>query len=298
MTALTLDHLVIAVRDLDLAAESYTRILGLEPSWRGRHPAYGTANVLYRLDNTYVELLAPAAAGDSPWRAALLEQLVARGEGLYAIALGTSDIDATAGAARGRGLDVLEPQDGDGIDAATGARRAWRNARIRPDSTRGVVAFFIEHCSPGDALPRARAVAPGACATGVDHTVIASSDLAAALALWRDGFGLDLRLSVDRPGGVQLHFLRLGDTILELAGRAATRDPRPSSPGGVGQGDQLWGVSYRVDDVAATVERLRAAGVTVSDVRTGNAPGTLVADLKPGFSHDVRTLFIQKEARA
>jgi hypothetical protein len=49
-----------------------------------------------------------------------------------------------------------------------------------------------------------------------------------------------------------------------------------------------------VDDVARTVYRLRAGGIDVSDARTGRADGTAVADLKPGYSHDVRTLFIQK----
>ncbi len=301
MTPPTLDHLVIAVRDLEAAAANYQRLLGRAPSWRGRHPAYGTANVLFRLDDTYLELLAPdAAGGDSPWRRALIERLDTAGGGLYAIALGTGDIDATVAAARARGLDVGEPLAGDGVDLATGARRAWRNARIAPASTRGVPAFFIQHDSPPDALPPAPpGTADGAFVTGVDHTVVASSHLDTCLALWRDAFGLDLRLSLDRPQepalsaakGRRLCFLRFGGadgSVLELAGEAAPERPGPR--------DTLWGVAYRVGDVACAVDRLRAAGVEVSDPRAGNAPATLVADLKPGFSHDVRTLLIQKDA--
>jgi catechol 2,3-dioxygenase-like lactoylglutathione lyase family enzyme len=295
MTPLTLDHLVIAVRDLPAAEASYRRLLGLAPSWHGRHPSYGTENVLFRLRDCYVELLAPAAdAPSSPWRDTLVERLDGAGEGLYAIALGTSDIDATVAAARAAGLDVLDPLPGDGVDLATGARRAWRNARIRPESTRGVPAFFIQHDSPPGALPLAQPDRPpGSEAAFVDHTVVASSHLDATLALWRDAAGLDLRATVDWPPGGppqrRLHFLRVGESILELAGEAV-----PARPG---DRDALWGVSYRVDDLAATVARLRDAGVSVSDVRTGNAPGTVVADVKPGFSHDVRTLFIQKEPR-
>jgi catechol 2,3-dioxygenase-like lactoylglutathione lyase family enzyme len=294
VTPLSLDHIVIAVRDLEAARASYQRLLGRAPSWRGRHPAYGTANVLFRLDNTYVELLAPAggAPSDSPWLRALRDQLDGAGEGLYAFALGTDKIDAAVACARERGIDALDPADGDGLDESTGARRAWRNARIRPESLRGVRAFFIEHRA-GE-LPPARPAAGRGVVTGVDHLVLGSSDIDASLALWRDGFGLDLRATVDWPpsgGGSRLHFLRLGgpenSAVLELAGEAA--------PATRGARDALWGVSYRVDDVAATVERLRAAKVTVSEVREGRAPGSRVADLKPGFSHDVRTLFIERE---
>ena len=301
--ALTLDHLVVAVRDLDAAAASYQRLLGRAPSWRGRHPTYGTANALFRLNNCYIELLAPAgnATSDSPWLRALNERLDRAGEGLYAIALATDNIDATVAQARERGLEVDGAADGDGVDESTGTRREWRNARIAPASTRGVRAFFIEHRSPPDALPVAQPTAgEGAFVERVDHTVIASSDLAASLALWHETLGIELRLSVDRPGGRRLCFLRFAEgpdgygSILELAGEAEPKQAGDRPDGRPSGRDLLWGVSYRVGSVERAVARLRGEGVTVSDPRTGNAPGTSVADLKPGFSHDVRTLLIER----
>lgn len=307
MNHLTLDHLVIAVRDLDRATDAYSKLLGLAPSWHGSHPTYGTANVLFRLPETYIELLAPTDERTgvglqpdvkSPWLQALRQRLDTTGEGLYAVALGTNDIEATLASARARGLSVTVPARGDGVDQQTGARREWRNARIALESTRQVLAFFIQHDSPPDALPLAKPVlsrveglaqATGAqaCVTGIDHVVLASSDLTDCARLWHETIGLDLRLTVDRPEGRRLQFLRLGGSILELAGETAPAQP--------GARDLLWGVAYRVDDLTRTVQRLRADGVDVSDARAGNAPGTLVADLKPGFSHDVRTLFIQKD---
>jgi catechol 2,3-dioxygenase-like lactoylglutathione lyase family enzyme len=165
-----------------------------------------------------------------------------------------------------------------------------------PAASRGVLTLFIQHDSPPDALPvAAPAMDDGSAVEGVDHTVIASSDLAATLALWHEKLGIELRLSVDRPGGRMLHFLRFAEgvdgygSILELAGEA--------QPAAGGDRDLLWGVSYRVGDVERAVARLRDDGVTISDVRQGNAPGTRVADLKPGFSHDVRTLVIERGGR-
>ena len=71
----SLDHAIILVRDLDAACGTYAALLGRRPSWRGEHPTLGTANVLYRLDNTYLELLSPQPEGS------LAEGLRARLEG-------------------------------------------------------------------------------------------------------------------------------------------------------------------------------------------------------------------------
>lgn len=289
--SLTLDHIVIACRDLDASQRDYMRLLGREPSWRGRHPSYGTANVLFRLNNCYIELLAPdpGANADSDWKRTIEGHTQV---GPFAIALGTDDIEAAVANARTKGLDAGDPMPGTGIDLMSGAERRWRNARIAPETTRGVRAFFIQHDSPADALPVAKAIDEKASAMGVDHTVIASSDLDATLPLWQNAFGIEHRLSVDRPDARRLEFLRFAagvegyGSILELAGEAEPKER--------GATDRLWGISYRVADVAATVERLRAQGVNVSEPRQGNAPGTFVADVKPGFSQDVPTLFIQR----
>jgi catechol 2,3-dioxygenase-like lactoylglutathione lyase family enzyme len=291
---LSLDHLLIAVRDLNAASENYQRLLGRKPSWHGNHPTYGTANVLFRIDNTYIELLAPTQeTRDTPWNRRLVAHLDERGEGLFALALGTVDVAKSVDEIRANGIHIDDPVPGDGVDNLTGARREWTNARMPENETRGVPAFVIQHRSPPEALPVAE---PGADASSVvnalDHVVIGSSNLPETLTLWRDNLGADLRHTLDR-GGRALHFLLLGtpgartSCILELAGETEPRQPGPR--------DTLYGVAYRVPDVHATVERLHSAGVDISDPREGNAPGTIVADLKPGFSHDVRTLFIQKD---
>ena len=87
-----LDHLIVGVRDLAAAEAATTRLLGREPSWRGAHPGAGTANVLYRLDNTYLELLAPEGEGGAG--RLLGEHLEARGEGLLGLAFATDDAEA------------------------------------------------------------------------------------------------------------------------------------------------------------------------------------------------------------
>ena len=56
----SLDHLIIAVKDLDEAEKDYTKIFGIPPVWRGEHKELGTINSIFNFENTYFELLADA----------------------------------------------------------------------------------------------------------------------------------------------------------------------------------------------------------------------------------------------
>ena len=57
------DHIIIAVEDLESAEDNYTKIFGIEPVWRGFHNELGTSNVLFNFENTYLELLAATGSG-------------------------------------------------------------------------------------------------------------------------------------------------------------------------------------------------------------------------------------------
>ena len=57
------DHIIIAVEDLESAEDNYTKIFGTEPVWRGFHNELGTSNVLFNFENTYLELLAATGSG-------------------------------------------------------------------------------------------------------------------------------------------------------------------------------------------------------------------------------------------
>jgi len=279
----SLDHIVLAVRDLDRATETYRNLLGREPSWRGSHPAYGTANTLFRLENTYVELL--AATSEGPLASYVRAWLDERGEGPFALAFGTADVDAAAAALRARGVDLPDPADGVGRDERTGAERRWRNVFVPPGATRGVPTIVIEHRSPADALPAAAPAAGEAAAVAAcDHVVVQSTDADASRALYGDVLGL--RLALDRTfedWGVRLLFFRTGHMTVEIAASLAQRDARGA--------DRFWGISWRVPDLDAAHARLAAAGFDVSEVRTGRRPGTRVATVR-AETHGVATLVI------
>jgi catechol 2,3-dioxygenase-like lactoylglutathione lyase family enzyme len=192
--ALQLDHFILGVADLEEAARELGAALGRRPSWRGRHPAYGTANVLFRLDNAYLELLAPDTERGSEvdaWAGSLGRFLNARGGGLFSMALSTPDVAATVADVRARGLTVEDPAEADGHDLDTGAVRRWSNARVPPELTHGTRFFYIQHLSPRETLPVAplRTDESGA-ATGVLGVEVESADADKARAMWRDIVGL------------------------------------------------------------------------------------------------------------
>lgn len=268
-----LDHVILAVRDLDASAAAYGTLLGRAPSWRGAHPALGTRNVLFRLDDTYLELLAPAAPG-GPLAQMVSARLGAREERAFGLALGAPDVARAVADARARGLVVADPAPGQGSDDASGRVRTWRSAIVEPASARGLLLLLIEHTTPADALPPAALLGDVASTVAsVDHVVVFTEDLDAGVGLWRDGFGLAVVWQRDFPErGTRNVGLDLGGVTLELIVRT---DREPS-----GRQDTLWGIAYRVASCERAVARVRAAGGVIDDPRPGLAPGTRVGTVR------------------
>ncbi len=282
------DHLVVAVRDLDASAAAYTAMLGRAPSWRGRHPAYGTANVIFGLGNCYLELLARSdEPNDHPLTAALAAYLGDRSEGIFAVALGCDDLAATAAALRRSGLSPGPIATGEARDEH-GTTRRWESFLLDRTETRGVSVFAIRHDDTAAIPPAHPTGDPSSVVTNVDHLVLFSDDLTGALALWSEAFGVAERWRREFPerGTVNVG-LRVGGVTIELVA------PLTGTPGT--RGERAWGLAYDVADVDATVTRLRAAGVPASDARSGLAPGTRVCTVK--WSERLPTLLIEHGAR-
>ena len=266
----SLDHVILAVADLDAASAEYTTLLGRQPSWRGTHPAFGTRNTLFRLDNTYLELLAADGGTSSPFADLVRSVHGDHLERPFGLALGVDDLDAAVRAARSRGLTVGDAAPGSGIDTGSGRERTWRSAFIDSASSRGLRLLLIQHTSPPDALPPSPFDADaGAACTAVDHVVIFTADLTAAAALWTGTLGVRESWRRDFPErGTRNLGLDLGGITIELV----TRTDKPGKP----QADTFWGIAYRVASCDRAAERLRSSGLEVDAARPGLARGTRV----------------------
>ena len=273
----TLDHVVLGVESLDAATGRYARLLGRTPSWRGEHPSAGSENTLFRLENTYLELLAPSGAG--PIGDMLRKQLDERGEGPVALAFGTDDAAACREVLAAHGLDPAEPEHGVGRDVESGAYREWLRVPLPLSRTRGVLLFPIEHRSPADILAPSSPLQDDASSVfALDHAVVRSADAEATKALYGEG-GLGIRLALDREfpqWGARLLFFRLGGVTVEIAAALepdATQDKNR---------DEFWGLSWRVRNAEAAQARLAEMGFDVSELRDGRKPGTRVFSVKDG----------------
>ena len=269
----TLDHVVIAARELAATGARMSRLLSRGPSWCGEHPAQGTANALFRLENTYLELLAPVGPG--PLAAVLEARLAERGEGVFALAFGTRDADAARAQLAERGLEPGPVTPGVGRDVESGAWREWRSVLLPPGRTRGVFLFAIEHRSPPELLPLVSPVgAAGAAPHALDHVVVRSADAEGARALYGDGLGI--RLALERrfeAFGFHGLFFRVGGVTVEVAAPLApAADPAAT--------DVLSGLAYAVRDVEAARARLAELAFDVSPVRAGRKPGTRVCTVR------------------
>lgn len=286
-----IDHLIVATDDLDEAQRQCIGLLGRSPSWTGSHPSFGTRNVIFRLENTYIELLAPE--GEGPVADALRTYLAEHGPGFYALALATEDADAAVAKMRERGLSPAEPVEGLAHDDPSGAFRRFRNVFLPAKDTRGIRRFVIEHLSEPELLPFSLPVGePGALVDRVDHIVMMTREPDEAIDFY--GAKLGIRLALDRTfekRGLRLLFFRLGGMTLEIS--SPLRDDAELGAGEVDpENDHLWGVAYSVSDAEAARKRMLEVGLKVSPLREGHKPGTRVFSIA-GSPLGIPTLMIE-----
>lgn len=117
--------------------------------------------------------------------------------------------------------------------------------------------------------------------TDVDHVGIAVEDLEAEVERYRAIFGLEpAHREVVQSQGVEEVLFRVGTSYVQLLGSLG-----PDTPVGrflAKRGPGVHHVAYRVDDVAAALERLRAEGVRlVDEVPRPGSRGTTIAFVHP-----------------
>ncbi len=127
-----IDHIGVAVEDLDGAVELYRDRLGMELQHRETVDEQGVEAVLLGVGESHVELLRPLGPDTAVGR--FLER---NGPGLHHVAYGTDDIDRALDSVRSAGLALIDEQPRTGI-------RNSRVAFLHPKSTGGVLTELVE----------------------------------------------------------------------------------------------------------------------------------------------------------
>jgi methylmalonyl-CoA/ethylmalonyl-CoA epimerase len=127
-----IDHIGVAVEDLDSAVELYETRFGMALQHRETVEEQGVEAVLLGVGESHVELLRPLSAESAVGRF-----LARNGPGLHHVAYGTDDIDSALAAVRDAGLRLIDEQPRTGI-------RNSRVAFVHPKSTGGVLTELVE----------------------------------------------------------------------------------------------------------------------------------------------------------
>lgn len=137
-----LDHPVVAVRDLEQAAETFRR-LGFTLTPKGHHAEWGTANYCAMFGQDYIELL--AAEGDGA-EAERVRAFTKTGDGMIGLSLATDDATAAAEALRRTGLVVGQPRSlSRRLDDSHGTVLTFSEVPLPPNATPGIASRLVQH---------------------------------------------------------------------------------------------------------------------------------------------------------
>ena len=132
MKLLNLDHVGIAVRNLDHALDTYRERYRVEPLYRETVESQGVEEAMIPIGGSFVQLLQPLA-GDTP----VGRFLESRGEGLHHIAFVVSSIDDALDHLREEGARLVD-------ETARPGGRGTRIAFVHPADLAGTLIELVE----------------------------------------------------------------------------------------------------------------------------------------------------------
>ena len=121
------DHIAIAVKDLDEALSTYEKIFGLKPEKIEDVPEQGVKAALIPIgEGSEVELIQPINT-----EGGVAKFLEKKGEGIHHIALEVENVDQELKSLAAQGVELIDKEPRSGL--------AGRIAFLHPKSTRGVL---------------------------------------------------------------------------------------------------------------------------------------------------------------
>ncbi len=132
MNLTAIDHVGIAVDDLDAAVERYRMLFGVAPTHRERVTEQGVEEVLFEVSGSFIQLLG-ALTPDTP----VARYLRRRGPGLHHVAYRVDDIEAALAELAGRGARLIDEHGRPGSRGTT-------IAFLHPSAVGGVLVELVQ----------------------------------------------------------------------------------------------------------------------------------------------------------
>jgi len=126
-----LDHLVVAVKDLDASVRKYEAIYGVPVSDRSEAAAAGMKMAFFRFGESYVELVSNLGE-EGP----IAKRLADRGEGVHLVAMKVDDLAKTLTELREKGVRLVgDPGPGNPVRG---------QVFVHPSETGGVLTQLVQ----------------------------------------------------------------------------------------------------------------------------------------------------------
>jgi len=126
------DHIGIAVTDLEAAVEHYRRAFGVEPVHRETVEDQGVEEVLFPVGSSYIQLLAPLGP-DTP----VGRFLAKGGEGIHHVGYRVDDLEAALDRLRAEGVPLVD-------ETGRPGSRGTTVAFVHPKGFRGVLVELVQ----------------------------------------------------------------------------------------------------------------------------------------------------------
>lgn len=127
-----IDHVGIAVADLDVAVRDYRRIFGIEPVHRERVDDQGVEEVLFAVGAAYVQLLG-ALGPDTP----VARFLARRGPGVHHVAYRVENVAEALERLKTEGVPLID-------ETPRAGSRGTTIAFVHPHGVGGVLVELVE----------------------------------------------------------------------------------------------------------------------------------------------------------
>jgi Glyoxalase-like domain len=188
MSGVRVDHLVFAVSDLDATAARFWDQFGLASVPGGRHPGWGTANVIVPLGREYLELIGVAEKSEAQASGfgRRVAEAAAGGDSLIGWAVATDDLESIA---RRLGLEVAQGSR----RRPDGSTLRWRLAGMERMLAGGAFPLFVQWEGPDEHHPGRAAATHRVNASGIAWIELAGDD--ESLTSWLGDCELPVRIS-------------------------------------------------------------------------------------------------------
>lgn len=264
-----LDHLVILTNQHSRTVEEYTTLLGKPPLWTQSNSHMVTS--FFTSGNIGLEVIGPDGPHQYDY---VCDILKGKPSALTSLAFSVEDLDLSHHVLGRRGLN---PGD------ITESRNNRRKFRCPDDACHGVKTFFLSSETIEKPKSEPHEIS-------LDHLVINTPNPDRAIAHY--GARLGIRFALDRTHkdwGARFMFFKLGGVVLEVIHRSEqSHDPAAT--------DEIWGLTWKVENLEKHWKRLKNDNVVTSEIRQGRKPGTRVFTVK-SHTDGIPTLFLEQSVR-